>query len=94
MAGVQCIVSIPETIGANTDCVPLALGFYHAASHTKFDILLTFDGSQIYYSQFVHFYGKVLEQHVVDGINLALQHKYQPVKRLVASVVDIMEHLD
>jgi hypothetical protein len=93
VVGVQCTVSIPDTLGISTDAVPVALGFYHPDSRTKFDILLAIDGERLCYSQFVSFYGVVQERHVVDAVQLSLQNKYQPVKRLVAAVTDAVNQI-
>lgn len=92
MVSVQCTVSIPDTVGADTAIIPVALGFYHQPTHTKFDVLLTIEGDRLSYSQFVYFYGSIKEHHLTDTIQLTLLHKYQPIRRLVAAVVDMIDN--
>lgn len=92
VVGVQCQVTIPETIAPETESVPIALGFLHPASRTKFDLLLTVDGGGgLSYSQFVHFYGPIQEHHVLDQVKMALQAKHGQARRAVAAVMDIID---
>lgn len=91
IVGVQCTVSIPETLGPQLEAVPLALGFYHAPSRVKFDLLLTVDGDRLAYSQFVPFAGGLQEHHLVDAVNLSLLQKWHPIRRLVTAVTEIIE---
>ena len=93
LVGVQCTVSIPDALSPATDVVPIALSFYHEAPRTKFDVLLTLDGEQLAYSQFVAFYGQVGERHLVDVVHLALQNRYFPIRRLVTAVLEAIDQL-
>lgn len=94
---VQCTVSIPppETISSSASALPIALGFLHAPTRAKFDLLFTIealaDGPTLLYSQFVHFAGHIQEHHVRDAVHLSLSHRFQPVRRLVAAVSDILD---
>lgn len=91
VVGVQCQVTIPETIAPETESVPIALGFLHPTPRTKFDLLLTVDGEGLSYSQFVHFYGTIQEHHVLDQVKMALQAKHGQVRRAVAAVMEVID---
>lgn len=100
IVSVQCTVSIPtpETLSPHTGSVPIALGFLHARTRAKFDLLFTIDalpdGNALSYSQFVHFAGRIQEHHVRDAVQLSITHRFQPVRRLVTAVSDILDSLD
>lgn len=80
----------------NVIMIPITLGFYHAATRAKFDIVLSVEGGgkDLKYSEFVSFYGVVQERHVIDAIKLSLSHKYYPIRRLVSAVHEAIEHVE
>lgn len=88
---VKCTVSIPSNCFTNV--VPISLGFFsnRQSKQCKFDILLSLDADKLEYSQFVLFYGTIVESDLKDSICLALNDKFYPIKKLVSCIVDIIE---